>query len=98
MDQAKQQEPDAIEQALGQKWFWPILQKIEAFEESVDVFEEFIGSALEKDAQELRLNCVKKMAERDAKFTGWGPLETLDARRVGTMIGAKWVMCDLYAR
>jgi hypothetical protein len=78
------------------KWFEPILNRIEAFENTLEGFEDIL-SATEPGSPEWAVQCVVKSVKPFGKVMGMPFDGTFTAENVGALIGAKASICTAMA-
>jgi hypothetical protein len=78
------------------KWFEPIISRIEAFEDKIDLWEE-IQSVAEPRSPEWAMQCVIKAIQPFGELAGIPFNGDFGAREVGAMVGAKASMCNAMA-
>lgn len=96
--QSCQEESQNPARALwGRKWFWPILEELDAFEQSNDDCKP-VDDALSDESPEFMFQAIWKCGTAMASYNGLVKPEQLNSRSVGVMIGAHWSFCDAAAR
>jgi hypothetical protein len=78
------------------QWFEPIVTRIEAFEDTIDLWEE-IQSVAEPRSPEWAVRCVIKAIRPFGDRTGIRVDGKFGAREVGAMVGAKSSICKAMA-
>jgi hypothetical protein len=79
------------------KWYEPIIRRIERFEESADVFDEFTA-VVEPNSPEWALQCALKGIKPFGELAGFPFNSRFDASNVGALVGAKSSICGAMAR
>jgi hypothetical protein len=81
---------------LASKWFFPIAQRIEAFEREANIFPEF-GSITSAESPDWMVQCVWGQMKPYREVSGLEDLDRIRARNIGAMVGAKASMCKRFA-
>ena len=81
---------------LAGKWFFPITQRIELFENQSDVFQEF-GEMTQPSSPDWMVQCAWTQMKPYREMSGLEQLDRIRARHVGAMIGSKASMCKRLA-
>ncbi|MDQ6913379.1 MAG: hypothetical protein M3128_10965 [Verrucomicrobiota bacterium] len=77
-----------VSEILEKRWFLPIAQRIETFEEEFNIFPE-VGSITSPEAPDWIVNCVWNQMRTFNEVSGLEKLDRIRARNIGAMIGAK---------
>ena len=98
-DQGRTSETEHLAKTLwGGQWFWPILEELQSFEQATAHLFPEVNDAIADDAPDWVFDSLWKCGLEWKSFNGLGDPRKLDSRRVGTMVGMKWSLCDAYAR
>ncbi len=84
------------DEPLAGKWFSPITQRIELFENQSDVFQEF-GEITLPSSPDWMVHCAWTQMKPYREVSGLERLDRIRARNVGAMIGSKASICKRLA-
>jgi hypothetical protein len=90
--------PVGIADFFADKWFFPTLRDIEAFEKETEHLAPELSAAADDDSADWVFNAVWNFAVADAENSGLSLAIAKDTRSVGTLVGVKWSLCEAYER
>ena len=89
----------AVMQSMyGEKWFWPILGRLDAFEGELLAVMPFLGPALSDDSPDWSVMCLLDVARADSDVNGFCDARKIGARDLGRIVGAKFSLSDAMAK
>jgi hypothetical protein len=89
------EQTEALE-LLKEKWFFPIAVRLEAFENTSDIFGDF-GSITLPESADWVVQCAWKQMAPLREVSGIERLDRIRTRHVGAMVGAKASICKRLA-
>ena len=81
---------------LADKWFFPIVERLEAFEHECNVFPEYESITMPA-SPDWMVQCAWAQMKPYREVSGMEQLDRIRARNIGAMIGAKASMCKRFA-